>query len=139
MSRPEYWLVAPVLMGWCLLLPGCGSGKITVKGQILEKGAPLKFEPTDQVALMFYPEVSKGEESRNHTGHLDKEGNFEVRDIPPGKYKVTFQVFGMSGKGGKPTPPTNRFQGGFGNLATTKIIREVKAGEKIIIDLAEVK
>jgi hypothetical protein len=129
------------LVAFCLLLGGgCTDGKLTIKGKLLDKGQPIKRESTDQVALTFYPEDAKEEEKGNgYPATVDTDGNFTVNGIPPGHYRVTFQLVNMGVKD-KPGPPQFKYKGPYTNANTTPIKREVKsAGTLIEIDIAEAK
>src|SRR5688572_26051596 len=49
----------PVLLLFALILPiiGCGKKGTEVKGVVVEKGAPLKLQPSEQVTLYLMPEA----------------------------------------------------------------------------------
>ena len=118
--RTALWLA----IGAALAASGCSPGKIKVTGQVTRGGTALvsktghvqvKLIPVDATQHFTYP------------GIADPSGNFEILDVPPGKYKVAVEL--------QDTPTSDGLGGAF-NDQNTKITREID-GKPLVIDLAK--
>lgn len=136
---------------------GCGDSKkeeaglTIVKGKLVDGGKPFFLdqskvplpkgahglppgtEGSSALQIMFIPSDGKG----SFTAKANAEsGTFEVlgdsgKGIPPGRYKIVMTAqLGM----GPDTP--DFFKGKYG-LSNTKIVRDVKAGEEVVIDVSK--
>jgi hypothetical protein len=92
----------------CAVL-GCGSGSSVtlypVSGEVKLDGKPLQVG-----GVTFYPDTSKGNQSKEIPAGEIKEGRYEIftgkrRGAPPGVYKVAVVSSNFSG-GNVPPPPT---------------------------------
>jgi len=109
-------------------LAGCSTRRpITVKGKVLNKGAPLAVARAGvQVTLVpVDPQTS----SSNRVGRAEPDGSFTIEDVPPGKYRVAVEQF-------DPTPMVDKLGGAF-SPAKTKIVREVDGKAPLDIDLSK--
>jgi hypothetical protein len=128
-------------------LTGCGGGadgRVTVKGKLLDDGKPFVLDKSklklpsgatslppgsNPLVVSFIP-VESGETTNANvsadTGTFEANGT-DGKGIKPGKYKiaVTATVGGADYFGGKFAPDK------------TQIIRDVKPGEEIIIDVSK--
>ena len=123
------------------LVLGCGNppgDTVPVHGKLTNNGEPLAVKGRElglgYVELHFY--------RMNEDGTIDKDpadaaveesGEFTVRGrdgggLPPGKYKIAVRQL-------DPAPDNDKLGGRF-NLENTPLVREVREGEEIIIDLA---
>jgi hypothetical protein len=123
-----------LVLGTAVLLAGCGSGRVTPRGRLLNKGAP--YLPGDGVSvhIAFFPVA--GEEEPTGEAYVatfnHEDGTFQVvgrdgRGLPPGKYRVCIQAMKMK---------KDVFKGRFG-VRNSPIVREVAANtEELTVDLS---
>ena len=113
-----------------LLLGGCGKpSNVTVTGTILQGDKPIAVSSTGVVQVTLKPDVPEGMEFTTYVGRCDPgTGQFEVLDVPPGKYKVGIEQL-------DPTPQQDKLQGAH-SVNSTKIIREIDGKSPLVIDLA---
>jgi hypothetical protein len=147
--RSRVFLGLSLAAGLACLTPGCDSkdaGRVSARGRLLDKGKPFVFEEK-KVKLppgTSAPPVAEGggggglqvafisaEGSDVSYAKLDPAaGTFEVQGLKPGRYKVALTV-------------TNALPGAadpFGGKFTpekTKIVRDIKGGEDIEIDISK--
>jgi hypothetical protein len=117
------------------LLAGCGSGRVTPRGRLLNKGAPYLPGEGVSVHIAFFPVA--GEEEPTGEAYVatfnHEDGTFQVvgrdgRGLPPGKYRVCIQAMNMKKK--------DLLKGRFA-VRNTPIVREVAANnEELTVDLA---
>ncbi|HZT82974.1 MAG TPA: carboxypeptidase-like regulatory domain-containing protein [Gemmataceae bacterium] len=121
-----------------LLLSGCTKGggkKVAVKGRVVDGGRPVTvpadLPPGDPgIRVIFLSadrEMKKAGEAYNAVVN-PQDGTFEVKDIPPGKYRIAVSV----GAFGTPDKYGDKF-----SQDNSQIVRDVKGGEDIVIDLAK--
>lgn len=137
------------------LLAGCGGGsqaddgKTIARGRLLKGGAPYVLDQSKiklpKGGTAMPPGVSGGsmlqvnfiaiDSKEQHTATTDPNfGSFEVtgpggKGIKPGKYKIT-----VSARVGFSPSDPDLFDNKF-SAEKSQIVREVKAGEDIVIDL----
>ncbi len=114
----------------CLLLVGCGGGGVTPSGKLTKGGAPLKVSEKGMVQVHLLP--AEGQVQTVYTAQVAADGSFTVKGadgkpIPAGKYKIG--VVAMD-----PYPTHDLLKGKFDDKKTT-IVRDVKAGQPLDIDL----
>ena len=102
---------------------------MTVKGTVLNNQQPLAVGPTGSVLLPLVPDVPEGTPFTTYPGYPDASGKFEIKEVPPGKYKVAVEQ-------NDPLPADDKLMGKF-SVKNTTIRREV-VDEKtpLTIDLA---
>jgi hypothetical protein len=112
-----------------LFLSGCGTKLVTVKGTVVNSAQPLTLGPTGSILLTLVPDVPEGTPYTTYPGYPDASGKFEIKEVPPGKYKVAVEV-------NDPLPGDDKLKGKF-SVKNTTIKREV-VDEKtpLTIDLA---
>ena len=121
------WLLVAVAV--CV---GCGKkdSNITVTGSVVRDGKPLSVSKNGYVQVTIQPDVDPGKAFTPRLAECDKAtGKFEIRDIPPGKYKVGIQQF-------DPDPTTDKLKGAF-YVDTSKIVRDLDGKTPLDIDLAK--
>jgi hypothetical protein len=121
------WLLGVVC---ALILTGCGPKVVTVTGTVLNNGQPLTIGPTGSILVTLVPDVPPGTPYTTYPGDADATGKFQMREVPPGKYKVAVEQ-------NDPLPASDKLAGKFSPKNTT-IVREV-VDEKtpLMIDLAK--
>jgi len=115
-----------------LLFTGCEkkATTVTVTGTVLRNGQPLKVGPTGIIQVTLHPDLPPEQAFSPRLGECDKAtGQFEIRDIPPGKYKVGVQQL-------DPDPTNDKLNGAF-RAETGKMIREIDGKAPLNIDLAK--
>jgi hypothetical protein len=145
--RPTLFRFA-ILASLIILTLGCSKkdqvaeGKTKPRGRLLQNGLPVKIDGTNlppgdpgmQIAFIRIGSVDAGEEI--DAVILDAtEGMFELigpdgKGIPPGKYRVAVTL--------APAGSADTLKGKF-SREKSKIEVEVKAGEDLVIDLADYK
>ena len=121
------WLLSAAGLLW---LSGCSSGPelVTATGSVLENGKPVALGPTGVVQVTLVPDVAPGADFTSFLGRCNAAGEFEVVDVPQGKYKVCIEVL-------DPTPQDDKLQGAY-SMENTKIIRDIDGKKPIVVDLA---
>jgi hypothetical protein len=125
------------LVPWALLLSllvivnGCGSQPrtVTVTGSVKRKGQPLPVSNTGYVQIMLLPDVGADEHYTTRVGRCEKDGTFQIPEVPPGKYRIGVEQF-------DPNPQIDKLNGAF-RAGDSKIIREIDGKVPIAIDLAK--
>jgi hypothetical protein len=114
-----------------LLLGGCAPpANVTVTGTILQGDKPIAVSSTGVVQVTLKPDVPEGTEFTTYVGRCDSStGQFEVLDVPPGKYKIGVEQL-------DPTPQQDKLQGAH-SVNNSKIIREIDGKSPLMIDLAK--
>lgn len=119
------------------LAPGCGGGAggantVTVTGKVHKGGKPLPVGKDCLLEVTFVPhgdgaEGNSVEPYRTADG-VYEDGTFKVRDLPPGKYRVTVELRDPSA--------TKDLLGGAYTAKNSPFLRDVAAGATIDLDLA---
>ena len=120
-----------------------GPSSVTVKGRLVQNGKPFTFDPNKSklppgtsappvapgatgLQITFIPQSGGGQDLT--FARIDPDtGAFET-SLVPGRYKIALSPGGGAG-GGDPF-------GGMFLSDRTKIVRDVKEGEEIVIDVA---
>lgn len=119
-----------------LFTGGCGGpagpAPVMVRGEVTNNGEPLKVKPmVGRVQVTFFPLNEAGEPAGDRAeAAVLPNGEFTVhgsngKGIPPGKYKIAVRQWDEF--------PTKDVLQGKCDEKNSKIIREVKGGEDIII------
>jgi len=112
------------------LCTGCKrESNITVTGRVLKNGQPLAVGPTGNVQITLVPDVSADEHYTSSIGECDKQGNFTIPNVKPGRYKIGVEQF-------DPTPQTDKLNGAF-MAAGGKIIRDLDGKAPVVIELTK--
>jgi hypothetical protein len=123
---PEFALSVSLLA----LAAGCGPPpNVTVTGTVLKGGQPIQVGPTGVLQVTLLPDVGPEEEYTSRIGECDRSGNFQIVDVPPGKYKIGVEQF-------DPTPQTDKLNGAF-VAGHGKIKRDLDGKAPLNIDLAK--
>ena len=136
MRRMFYLLGSATLFALLFgLASGCSHGptKVDISGRILKDGQPLKIiDPTrgGKVRVTFATDNPKDMESyASMSANADEQGNFEIKGIPLGKYKVGVQQM--------IDPRTDQLDGAF-SIRNSSIVRDVESsGQSFEIDLGK--
>ncbi len=92
--------IAPLALacGLCLLLAGCGTGKLRTQGKLLKSGQPLIPQEGESVRVTFVPILPDGKPPMDHYfAEFDpKDATFRAagkdrEGMPPGKYRVAVE------------------------------------------------
>src|SRR5689334_2392584 len=121
---------AVCLLTLAITFTGCGKGgkAVTVTGTVLRSGQPLALSPTGIVEVTLEPDLPPDKAFSPRLGECDKTtGKFEIREVPPGKYKVGVQQL-------DPNPTIDKLNGAFAARAG-KFLREVDGKTPLTIDL----
>jgi hypothetical protein len=89
------WLGAAVV---CLLVAGCGDGKMRTRGRVVMGGQPLCPAEGESVRVTFVPILPDGSPPRDHyfaeydpaAGTFESSGK-DRKGMPPGKYRVAVE------------------------------------------------
>lgn len=115
-------------------LSGCGSQKV-VTGKITNKGQPLPVSEKGVIQVTFATAAPSGKSAHRevYPAVVQPDGTFKVagpeeKGIEPGKYQISVQLL-------DPYPAVDRLRGYFAP-GKTPIVREVKGGAPLEIDLA---
>lgn len=112
-----------------LICVGCGPGSVSVTGQILHKGKPLKGSDDAPVQVSFCPMV-------NEECAFDKivsaevnqaDGTFMASGIPAGKARISVMQVDRNSL-------EDRFKNRF-DEAESPIVRDLVSGQPLTIDL----
>jgi hypothetical protein len=132
-----------LLISFCTLvfLLGCDTPQddsVPVRGKLTNNGQPLAVKGREiglgYVELHFYRIQDDGTTDKDPAdAAVEESGEFTVRGrdghgLPPGKYKITVRQL-------DPAPDNDKLQGRF-NFENTPLVREIKEGEEILIDLS---
>jgi hypothetical protein len=112
-----------------LLAGGCSKKELTIDGKVTRGAEPLKVSSKGKIEVIFfpYPDVKDNKHKTSYPAMVENDGAFKVANIPPGQYLVTVaQIDPM---------PVNDLLAGKYSQQNSKIIRDVKEGERIDIDL----
>ncbi len=157
MNRLHYPSLLPALIASSAFLVGCSkgdadaAGKFIVKGKLVENGKPFLFDaskvPLPKGATGVPPGIEASsalqvifisvDDKRTFQAKSNPEaGTFEVpgddgKGILPGRYKIA--VLGRMGF--SPDIP-DYFKGQY-TEANTKIVRDIKEGDEVVIDIAK--
>jgi hypothetical protein len=130
MAHPMIRLVLLLLLVVCGSAAGCAKQKnVNVMGTVLRDGRPLPLSKTGTIQVTLKPDVAADQQYSTYPGECDREGHFEIRDVPPGTYIIGIQHF-------DPTPQTDKLNGAFATSAG-KIKRDIDGKEPLVIDLAK--
>jgi hypothetical protein len=80
---------------------------------------------------MLLPDVGADEQYTTRVGRCEKDGTFEIPEVPPGKYRIGIEQF-------DPNPQIDKLNGAF-RAGDSKIIREIDGKAPVVIDLAKPK
>jgi hypothetical protein len=87
-------LLTTLACTWAVV--GCGGGSdktLTVRGKVIDKdGKDLIPTEKQLIQVAFHPVRKSKDQSPSKEANLDESGNFKV-ELPPGKYKITIQIF----------------------------------------------
>ena len=120
------------LLAAVILFAGCEkkSSTVTVTGTVLRNGQPLQVGPTGIIQVTLQPDLPPEQAFSPRLGEADKAtGKFEIREVPPGKYKVGVQQL-------DPDPTNDKLNGAFA-APTGKMTREIDGKTPLNIDLAK--
>jgi hypothetical protein len=113
-----------------LVLAGCNrESAVTVTGKVLKNGQPLAVGPTGNVQVTIVPDVPPDEHYTSQIAECDREGNFTIPEVKPGRYKIGVEQF-------DPNPQTDKLNGAF-TAAGGKIVRELDGKAPVVIDVAK--
>jgi hypothetical protein len=118
-----------VLAGVCV---GCSkkNTNITVIGSVTRGGQALKVGPTGYVQVTLHPDVGPEAAFTPRIAECDKaSGKFEIRDIPPGRYKIGVEQF-------DPDPTSDKLNGAM-RAERGRFVRELDGKASLDIDLAK--
>jgi len=131
----------PMLCGLALVvwLPGCTTGpKLVIPtGKLLNRGAPLTSDTKLGVTLTFHADAREGRPPASYVANIDRESaTFTVpgpqgKGIPEGTYRVSVLLMSIN-----PTEWMDDVNQQF-SPTNTRVIREVKEGESLTIDLSK--
>jgi len=108
---------------------GCGKkANVAVKGTVLRSGQPIAVSKTGVLQVTLQPDVPEGQPYSLKIGECDHAtGQFEIQDVPPGKYKIGVEQF-------DPNPFTEKLNGKM-RPENSKIVRDIDGKAPLTIDL----
>jgi len=128
----QKWAVLTGLLTASLIFASCNQKKlVTVTGSVLRNGQPLVCSSTGYVQITLVPDVGADEAYTTRVGRCEKDGSFEIPEVPPGKYKIGVEQF-------DPNPQTDKLNAAF-RAGDSKVIREIDGKAPLDIDLANFK
>ena len=95
---------------------------------MLRDKKPIAVSPTGSVQGKLIPGVAAWTDYTTYPDMCDENGEFQILDFKPGKYKVAVEVF-------DPNPQTDKLNGAF-SAANTPIRRDIDGKKPVEIDLA---
>ena len=82
----------------CLMVPGCGDGKLQTHGRLVKDGQPLLPKQGESVRVTFVPILPDGKPPADHyfAEYDPSHGTFrsagkDMKGMPPGKYRVAVE------------------------------------------------
>ena len=121
-------------------LSGCGDSgppRAKIKGEVTNDGEPLKVKPmVGKVQVTFFPLSEKGEITGDpQEAAIQPSGEFTVhgtegKGILPGKYKIAVRQWDEF--------PNKDVLEGKADKDHTTIIRDIKDGDEVIIDVKDI-
>ena len=121
----------PALMALLLLCGGCHRQQtVTVSGSVQKNGQTIPVSGTGVLQVTLIPADSPDGNYTPHIGECDRStGQFEIREVLPGRYKVGVEQF-------DPTPQSEKLSGAF-RAENGKFVREIDGKAPLVIDLAK--
>jgi hypothetical protein len=85
--------------GLCILITGCGDGRLRTKGQLLKGGQPYIPPEGEYIEITFVPILPDGKPAPDYyyaevdqtTGTFRPAGK-DLKGMPPGKYRVAVEL-----------------------------------------------
>ncbi len=123
-----------------IVLAGCEANPqsvqdrmIGVRGKVVNAGQPLKVSNPMagwvEIKFIEYTEPGSQKAAETYTARADQNGEFDAAGKFPGKYKIAVRQW-------DPYPNTDLLEGKF-DEANTTIVRDVKAGDNLVIDVSK--
>jgi hypothetical protein len=135
--RRSAWRAA--VLGWGLVAIGCGykpdlPPTAEVSGTVTLDGSPLA-----RAIIQFTPDAKKGTKGPTGVAASDDQGHFEVttagvKGALVGHHKISVHAR-KAPKDSTDTMPPSLIPATYNNSATSGLSREVKTGEKNVVDL----
>jgi len=123
-------LALVVVVSAALCCAGCKrETNVTVTGRVLKNGQPLAIGPTGNVQITLVPDLPPDEHYTSRIGECDKEGNFTITNVKPGRYKIGVEQF-------DPNPQMDKLNGAF-TAAGGKITRDLDGKAPVVIELTK--
>lgn len=121
------------VFGLCILLAGCGDGRLRTKGQLLKNGQPFIPPEGEFIEITFVPIPQDGKPATNYyyaqvdqtTGMFRPAGG-DLKGMPPGKYRVAIEL--MKKK-------KDQFDGKFDQVNSPFVFDVDSQTKEIVIDL----
>lgn len=90
--------VSVAAVALCLLLAGCGDGRLRTRGRVVKDGQPLVPKENESVRVTFVPIPPDGKPTADHyfAEYNPADGTFQSsgkdkKGMPPGKYRVAVE------------------------------------------------
>lgn len=92
-------LITLAVFGLCILITGCGDGRLRTKGQLLKSGQPFIPPEGQYIEITFVPIPPDGKPATDYyfaevdqtTGTFRPAGK-DLKGMPPGKYRVAVEL-----------------------------------------------
>jgi len=119
------------LLAILAIFHGCDNKPrtVTVTGSVTRGGQPLPVSNTGYVQIMLLPDVGADEQYTTRVGRCEKDGTFQIPEVPPGKYRIGVEQL-------DPNPQTDKLNGAF-RAGDSKIKRDLDGKAPVLIDLAK--
>ena len=87
------------VVGLCILITGCGDGRLRTKGQLLKGGQPFIPPEGEYIEITFVPILPDSKPAPDYyyaevdqtTGTFRPAGK-DLKGMPPGKYRVAVEL-----------------------------------------------
>jgi hypothetical protein len=125
------------VFGLCILITGCGDGRLRTKGQLLKGGQPFIPPEGEYIEITFVPILPDGKPAPDYYyAEVDQAaGTFrpagkDLKGMPPGKYRVAVEL--MKKK-------KDKFGGKFNTMRSPFVFDVDSQTKEIVIDLDKPK
>jgi hypothetical protein len=95
---PRMLTISAAAFALCLMVAGCGDGKLQTRGRVVKGGQPLLPKDNESVRVTFVPILPDGKPPADHyfaefdpTHGTFRSAGKDKKGMPPGKYRVAVE------------------------------------------------